>query len=891
MTRIGASLAFAVALLASIVAPGPVAAAELPAGFTDTEVLDGLELPTAVRFSPDGRVFVAEKSGLIQVFDGLADNQPTVFADLRLQVNDYFDRGLLGLALDPGFPIEPYVYVLYTHDAEIGGIAPRWGSGKGGDDCPSPPGGFVDGCVVSGRLSRLTAGPASMVGSERILVEDWCQQFWGHSIGALAFDSTGALYASSGEGASAAVADYGQAGDPLNPCGDPPGGVGADLSPPASEGGSLRSQDIRTPSDPLGLSGSIIRVDPSTGDGLLDNPYGEAEDKNLRRIIAYGLRNPFRFALQPGTDELWVGDVGWSSWEEINRFQPPRLGQLPPNGGWPCYEGPGPQAVFAGLGLNLCIDLYGMPEQVTAPVFSYPSGKPVTQGERCLLDQGSSISAIAFYVEGGFPNKYEGALFFGDYARRCIWVIEAGENGDPDPSLISVFEQDAGSAVDLQAGPGGDLFYADIAAGEIRRISFSSGNLPPTAVLVAEPSEGSVPLDVQLDAGNSSDPEGAELEFTWDLDEDGEFDDALGPHSAITFEEIGDRMVSVRVADGELHDTASTTIHAGNTRPTATILAPLAEMRWRAGESIELIGAGTDAEDGPLAGPALIWSVILDHCSSACHEHFVSKTSGANGQIVGPSHEFPASLRLRLTARDSGGLQGSDEIEIDPSTARIDLRSEPPGVRLGLGAVSAAAPFSRQVIRGSRVQASAPSSVQLGSSFATFLSWDDGSFTHPVPVYSFEAEEDKTLTAVYAHPQPDDIEANLTLACVDPMPPRSSLRPGGVEVHRSWLQLHGRAGDERSCPSVVGISRVFVYVATHRGARCRFLRSNGRLSRLRDCQRRILLSAHGFASFDYAAKVALPPGRYLAGSLAIDAAGNQEPITPGNTTDFQLKRR
>src|SRR5688572_13453635 len=108
--------------------PSVEAQAPVPTGFTDSVVLSGLDQPTVVAFSPDGRVFVGEKSGLIKVFDSLSDTQASVFADLRTQVNNYWDRGLLGMALDPGFPTRPYVYVLYTRDAVIGGTAPRWGT-------------------------------------------------------------------------------------------------------------------------------------------------------------------------------------------------------------------------------------------------------------------------------------------------------------------------------------------------------------------------------------------------------------------------------------------------------------------------------------------------------------------------------------------------------------------------------------------------------------------------------------------------------------------------------------------------------------------------------------------------------------------------------------------
>src|SRR5689334_12421549 len=81
----------------------------LPTNFQDTIVWSGLTLPTAVRFSPDGKVFVAEKSGLIKVFDSISDTTPSVFADLRSEVFDFVDLGLLGLVVDPGFPARPYV--------------------------------------------------------------------------------------------------------------------------------------------------------------------------------------------------------------------------------------------------------------------------------------------------------------------------------------------------------------------------------------------------------------------------------------------------------------------------------------------------------------------------------------------------------------------------------------------------------------------------------------------------------------------------------------------------------------------------------------------------------------------------------------------------------------
>ena len=333
-------------------APAAVAVPAQPT-FSEDVVFDGLSQPTDIAFSPDGRVFISEKSGLIKEFDNLDDPTPTVVADLRTNVFNYWDRGLLSISLDPKFPQRPYLYVLYTYDAAIGGTAPRWGTpGATSDNCPDPPGPTADGCVVSGRVSRLQISGDVAVGGEKVLVEDWCQQFPSHSIGTVTFGPDGALYVSGGDGASFRSPDYGQYGNPQNPCGDPPAGVGGIQTPPSAEGGALRSQDLRT-LDPASLDGSVLRINPDTGAGLPDNPLASSPDPNARRIVAIGLRNPFRIAPRPGTSEIWVGDVGWATWEEIDRIGNPTDGVVD-NFGWPCYEGNPRQGAYDSLDLTIC---------------------------------------------------------------------------------------------------------------------------------------------------------------------------------------------------------------------------------------------------------------------------------------------------------------------------------------------------------------------------------------------------------------------------------------------------------------------------------------------------------------------------------------------------------
>jgi len=724
----------------------------MPAGFRETTALRDLNLPLVARFAPDGRVFVAEKSGLVKVFDSLADTTPTTFADLRTNVHNFHDRGLLGLALDPGFPEQPYVYVLYTHDAAIGGTAPRWGMPNAtSDGCPTPPGETADGCVVSGRLSRLTAAGNVMAGPEKVLVEDWCNQYPSHGMGSIAFDADGRLVVSGGDGASFTFLDYGQDGDPLNPCGDPPGGVGATLTPPTAEGGSLRSQDARTPGDPTALNGALIRVDPATGAGVPDNPFASSGDANLRRIVAYGLRNPFRITVRPGTNEIWAADVGLNQYEEIDRVPTPTVAQ---NFGWPCYEGAFRQPAWASAGLNICKNLYAQPGAETKPWLAYSASAKVVPGEGCPAGAGSSLSGIAFYPGGPYPDAYDGALFFADFSRNCVWVVKRAGGSLPSPTSVATFVDGASYPVDLVVAPNGELFYVGIGFGTLQRIEYEPGNGTPVAVANATPRAGPTPLAVHFDSAGSHDPDAADaIALAWDLDGDGEYDDSTAAAPSFTYVAAGPHTASLQVTDNHgASSRASVTVVAGDTAPRAEITSPVAGTTWKVGDTIAFAGRATDAEQGTLPAEGLKWSVRMHHCAPAgCHVHSIQDFEGAaSGSFVAADHEYPAHLELVLTATDAQGVSDTASVRLDPKTATLTMRTNAAGLQLVVDGSVATTPFVKTVIQGSTHSVSAPSPQTVSGRTWEFLAWLDlGARTHNVTVASNTA-----LAALYLCTKP-----------------------------------------------------------------------------------------------------------------------------------------
>jgi hypothetical protein len=418
------------------------------------------------------------------------------------------------------------------------------------------------------------------------------------------------------------------------------------------------------------------------------------------------------------------------------------------NFAWPCYEGSARQGGYDGANLNLCETLYNAPS-INAPFFAYAHSESVGSG--CPTG-GSAISGLAFYTNGLYPQAYNGALFFADYSRDCIWVMYARQ-GQPDPSTRATFVAAAENPIQLLTGPNGDLFYVDFHGGSLRRIQYTQANQPPTAVAKASPTSGAAPLTVQFDGSASTDPDANDtMTYAWDLDGDGAYDDSTAIQPTFTYTAVGNYTIGLKVSDKHgASDTDSIVVSAGNTPPAATINSPLSTTTWEVGSTITFSGQASDTQDGALPAARLSWSLTLHHCAAdgSCHAHPLQQFAGvASGSFTAPDHEYPSYLELRLTATDAGGLQDSKTVRLDPKVVSLSLESSHSGLDLGLNGTRAIAPFSRSVIVGSTNSLSAPSPQTLNGVTYSFASWsNNGAQSHNIMAGSTASTYRATYTA------------------------------------------------------------------------------------------------------------------------------------------------
>jgi glucose/arabinose dehydrogenase/PKD repeat protein len=687
-----------------------LARAELPPGFVDEPIHGGFVIPVDACFDGTGRMFVAEKRGMVRVVqDGVLVPQPLI--DLTAEVHNTGDKGLLGITLDPAFAQNGWIYLLYNVD-------PIFGQ----PDEPQESASF-------GRLTRYTvSGNVALPASRLVLLGNTAQDgiancYSSHSIGTVAFGTDGSLFVGAGEGSHFDMADGGQDVSSLDyQC--------AQMFGASQDVGALRAQTFAS------LAGKILRVNPATGAGYSTNPFYDGNLNSFAsRIWSYGLRNPFRFAVRPGSPApgtLYIGDVGWAyfsdGYEELNVS---RFGGE--NFGWPCWEGPFPQPQYQSSSLTgpACDAL--TPEGITLPILAWQHLDPGILGFT-----GGTISGVAFYTGSQFPPQYDGVCFFSDYVEN--WIRYCRLDALDQISSISEFGFDLASPVDLEVDPdSGTLAYVAISTGEVRRIRFSAGNLPPIAMASANPVAGGAPLPVQFSSGGTYDPNGDPMTLTWDFG-DGTF--AFGvANPQDTYNSVGTFNAILVAADTYgAYDSATVVIETANLPPAAVITHPSHGSTFFPGQWITFDAAANDPEDG--ADLEYDWDVTLIHNEHLHPGWFTSEDAHPEFEAVGHGGSTDRfSYMIRLTVRDSGGLAVADTSVIVPSTLPAN---RPPVAGLHVSTHSGGVPLSVNV---SGTDSADPDSDYL------FYNWSfgDGTFaTGPATthVYSDPGLYTITLTVI-----------------------------------------------------------------------------------------------------------------------------------------------
>ncbi|HXU80852.1 MAG TPA: PQQ-dependent sugar dehydrogenase [Polyangia bacterium] len=612
----------------------------MPSDFVDELYGGGLNSPTAMEIAPDGRVFVCEQRGGIRVIKN-GVTLATPFVTVTTDPNG--ERGALGIAFDPAFASNGFVYVYYTS--------------------PTP--------AVHNRVSRFTAnGDVAVSGSETVIIEldNLNPTASNHNAGAIHFGLDGKLYVATGEN------------------------------------GTWMNSQIMT-----NVLGKLLRIN---ADGSIpsDNPFFTTATGKNRAIWALGLRNPFTFAVQPGTGRIFINDVGEMVWEEIDE------GVAGANYGWPDTEGPTTDPRFR------------------APIHAYNHNTGAL-----------AITGGAFYnpTTVQFPSSYVGKYFFNESSGGLIRVL------DPGNFSVSAFASGANWPVDIKVGNDGAVYYVARDTNSVRRIRFvgAAGQAP---VISQHPA--SITRAVGQSATFTVSASGSQpLAYQWQRngsDIAGATSTSYTIASVATSDDGAAFRVRVSNSLGTATSNSATLTVTTNQAPTVAITAPATGAMYSGGQTINFAGDGNDAEDGSLPPSAFEWAIVFHHDT---HTHpFLDSIPGVkSGSFVIPDRGERSTnvwYRIHLTVHDSAGLVTTTFRDIVPRVANVTLQSSPPGLQLTMDGVPFTAPGTFAGVVGMIRAIGAPTPQTLNGSNFTFSAWsDNGAADHEIAIPA----TDTTYTASY----------------------------------------------------------------------------------------------------------------------------------------------
>jgi glucose/arabinose dehydrogenase/Ca2+-binding RTX toxin-like protein len=676
-----AMVALVTGLVALAMAGRLDAAATLPSGFED-RLLAHTSKPTALAFTPDGRVLVATQPGVLRVYkNGQLLQTPALNLSSKICAN--YERGMLGVAVDPTFSTNKYVYLYYTYNKS--GVCPT-----GQPTNANNPVNRVARFVMSGD----TIDPAS----EKVLLDNIPSPNGNHNAGDLSFGKDGYLYATVGDGGCDYKGDSGCAG----------------ANDASRDRHVLLGKVLR-----ITRAGGIPSTNPYLGtDSARCNLTGRTDPgKVCQETFAWGLRNPFRLAFDPNATgtRFFVNDVGQNAYEEVDQGKPGA------DYAWNLCEGAHDNPNRAGS-----VDCAAAP--YTPPVHEYSHGNT-----GC-----ASVTGGAFVPNGLWPASYDNSYLLGDYVCNKIFRLTPVSGGGFTRTEFASGLGDGGPTA-MAFGPYGSrkvLYYTTYAnGGEVRRIAYSAAaNQSPTAsVETTSPNYGPIPLAVSFDGSASDDPDGdTPLSYIWNFGDGSAPTETTAPTTSHTYKTAGTYTAALEVRDahGALSARATVKVFPGNTPPEPTIESPATTKLFKVGEPITLRGSASDAQDGALAASALSWEIRQHHNGNHWHPFF----SGAGTNLTfsaPPPEDLSATgegnyLEIRLTATDSQGLSKTVSRELRPKRVSIAFQSNPSGLSLQVNGTSFTTPQTLTSWEGYKLIVNAPAPQTLSGKTYVFASWSDG---------------------------------------------------------------------------------------------------------------------------------------------------------------------
>ncbi|GAA1716636.1 carbohydrate-binding protein [Nonomuraea bangladeshensis] len=632
----------------------------------------GAELGEAMSLAvmPNRSVVHTARDGTVRVTDV---NGTTKVAG-KLDVYSHDEEGLQGVAVDPGFASNRYLWLYYS---------PRLSTPNG--DAPSTgTQAQFDQWKGELHLSRFTlkSDDTLDLASEKVVLR--VQNDRGqccHVGGDIDFDAAGNLYLTTGDDTN-----------PFESSGYSPLDERTDRNP--------QFDAQRSAGNTNDLRGKLLRIKPQP-DGTYTIPSGNlfppGTAKTRPEIYAMGFRNPFRMSVDKATGIVYLGDYGPdagvtnssrgpSGQVEFNRITGPG------NYGWPYCTGTnttsetynewnfatnstGPKYNCAGGPTNNSFRNTGLTTLPAAKPawirYAGDAGSPPEFGSGSESPMGGPVYRYDAGLNSAvkFPQVLDGRFFAGEYGRRWIKAIEVKSDGGYGE--ISAFPWSGTQVMDMAFGPDGALYVLDYGTGSnnqaLYRIEYiGSANRNPIARASADRTSGPAPLTVAFSSAGSSDPEGGALTYSWNFG-DGTTSTAANPSK--TYTTNGAYAVTLTVRDPQgLTGTASVIVNVGNTAPTVTLTAPADGQLFSFGDTVPFQVTVSDPEDGTIDCAGVTVSYLLGHDS---HRHKITSQTGCSGSIAVPldgEHDAAANIYgvFEASYTDRGGLTSTSDRTLQP---------------------------------------------------------------------------------------------------------------------------------------------------------------------------------------------------------------------------------